>query len=88
MVMLARRYSRLPMTFRQLHEINRRADLRAFDGRARAEFIVGCALSEPHDELLKRVREIAAADRARFRAELDAERANRRAIAGPPPIAA
>jgi hypothetical protein len=81
---------RLPLTLRQLREINQRAGLNPFDGRARREFIVGCALGEPHDELLERVSRTAAEQRAQFRAELDAARANRGgpASAGPPPIAA
>lgn len=43
---------RLPVTFAQLRAINRRAGLSAWDGKARSDYIVGCALSEPHDQLM------------------------------------
>jgi hypothetical protein len=68
---------RLLVTLRQLWEINRRAGLDVSDGRARGEYIVGCALGEPHDNLLERVQRVAAEQRAQFRAELDAERQKR-----------
>jgi hypothetical protein len=67
------------MTGVQLREINRRAGIGIWDGRARSEYLLGCALGEPHGALLERVHAIAATERAKFRAELDAERAARAA---------
>ena len=64
-------------TFRQLREINRRAGLRVFDGAARGEFILGCALDEPRVPLLDRVHAVRDRDRERFRAELEAARTER-----------
>lgn len=64
-------------TVRDLVAINRRADLNAFDGRARGEFILGCALGAPHAQLLERVRQTRDVERARFRTELDAARVER-----------
>lgn len=65
------------VTVRQLVAINRCAGLNAFDGRARGEFILGRLLGEPDAELLERVRKTADDERARFRAELEADRAKR-----------
>lgn len=65
------------LRYRDVREINRRAGLRSPDGKARGAYVVGCALGEPHDELLERVRKIADNERARFRAELEADRAKR-----------
>ena len=67
----------LRVTFSQLREINRCAGVDQFDGRARREFILGCVFGEPREELLERVHEIRDAERARFRAELAAERQKR-----------
>jgi hypothetical protein len=77
---------RVRASWEQLRELNRRAGLGVFDGRARGEYVLGSALGEPHDELLERVHEIARADRAEFEAER-ADRARKRggpATAGPP----
>jgi hypothetical protein len=65
------------MTPAQLTEIHRRADLGPFDGRARSEYLVGCIFGEPHDTLLKRVHEIRDTQRARLRAQIEADRAKR-----------
>jgi hypothetical protein len=74
------------LSLRDVREINRRAGLQVFDGRARGAYVLGCALGEPHDELLERVHEIARVDRAEFEADR-ADRARKRrgpATAGPP----
>jgi hypothetical protein len=86
------------VTWEQFGEINRRAGLNVFDGRARSEYMVGYLFGEPRDELLERVHRIAAEDRARFRAELAEDRARRAARRAqregaphspePPPLAA
>jgi hypothetical protein len=65
------------LSLRDVREIDRRAGLRVFDGRARASYVLGCAVGEPHDQLLERVHEIAHADRVRYRAECEADRAER-----------
>lgn len=73
------------LTPAQFREINRRAGLDLLDGKARGEYIVGCLFDEPHDALLARVRETAETERARFRAEVQAQAARtaaRRAAAG------
>lgn len=78
------------LSLRDVREINRRAGLRAFDGNARCAYVLGRALDEPRAELLERVREIAKEERARFRIEVEAARAERArkrgesATAGPP----
>jgi hypothetical protein len=63
------------LRLRDVREINRRSGLGVSDGKARCAYVLGCALGEPHDELLERVHEIARADRAEFRAGLEARRA-------------
>jgi hypothetical protein len=65
------------MTLRQLREINQRAGLGPFDGRARSEYIGGWLIGEPEDELLDRVHRIRDAERVRFRAEVEAGRRER-----------
>jgi hypothetical protein len=65
------------MTPAQLTEIHRRADLGPFDSRARSEYLVGCIFGEPHDTLLERVHEIRDTQRARLRAQIEANRAKR-----------
>lgn len=65
------------VTFAQLREINRRAGLGVFDGRARREYVLGCALGEPRAQLLGRVHRIRDDVRVRFRAELQASRVER-----------
>lgn len=45
-----------------------------FDAGARSEYIVGCLLREPQDELLERIHRIRDAERMRLRAEIAAER--------------
>jgi hypothetical protein len=65
------------LTWAQFREINRRAGLGPYAGKARSEYMVGCVFGEPLDELLERVHEIRDAERARFRADLDAERQKR-----------
>jgi hypothetical protein len=72
----------LRLTPNQFREINRRAGIGAFDGRARSEYIVGSLFEEPSGELLRRVAEIRDADRAQFRAELEADRVRRAALRG------
>ena len=52
-----------------------------FDGKARSEYIVGCLFGEPGETLLARVAEIRDAERAKFHAEIEAERAKREARA-------
>jgi hypothetical protein len=68
---------RVPLRLRDVRAINRRAGLGVSDGKARCAYMLGCALGEPHDELLERVHEIARADRAEFRAQLEAREAAR-----------
>ena len=68
---------RVRMTSKQMREINRRAGLGLWDGRARTEFMIGCALGEPQGSLLERVHAIRDQELARLRAELDADRAAR-----------
>lgn len=68
---------RVPITFGQLREISRRAGLSGFDGKARAEYLVGCAVGERADVLLKRVREVRDAERRTFREEIRRERLTR-----------
>ena len=70
------------LTLDQFRELNRRAGLDAIDGRARSEFIVGVLFGEPRAPLLDRVRRISDCERARLRAEIEAERAQRSATAG------
>lgn len=65
------------MTLEQLREIRRGAGIAPFDGRARGEYLLGCALGEPQEALLERVQRIAAEERVRFRAEIDADRRKR-----------
>jgi hypothetical protein len=65
------------LSLRDVREINRRAGLQVSDGRARAAYVLGCALGEPYGQLLERVQQIAHADRVRYRAEFEADRAER-----------
>lgn len=69
--------ARVWLTPEQFREINRRAGLGPFDGRARSEYLAGCAVGEPRRELLSRVHEIRDRERARLRAEIEADRKRR-----------
>ena len=63
------------LTLDQFREINRRAGLDGLDGKARSAYIVGVLFGEPQAELLDRVRRVSDCERARLRAEIEAERA-------------
>jgi len=63
------------VTHAQLREITRRAGLGPLDAHARSEYLLGCGLGEPHDQLLERVHQIALEDRAQLAAETKADRA-------------
>lgn len=67
------------VTHAQLREITRRAGLGPLDAHARSEYLLGCGLGEPHDQLLERVHQIAVEDRAQFAAGIEADRAQRQA---------
>ena len=78
---------RVSLTPSQFREINRRAQIGPFDGRARSEYIAGCVFCEPGAELLERVREIRDVGRARRRAEIVDDRAKRARKRGEPATA-
>jgi hypothetical protein len=61
------------LTRSQVREVSMRAGVGPLDGRARGEYIVGCLFREPEADLLRRVAEIRDSDRARFRAEAEAD---------------
>ena len=65
------------LTLDQLREVDRRAGIAGIDGKARGEYIVGVLFGEPHAVLLDRVRRVRDSERARLRAEIEAERAQR-----------
>jgi hypothetical protein len=67
----------VPLTREQHREISLRAGLGPFDGRALGEYIAGLLIGESKAELLERVHQIRDAERARFRAEIVAQRAGR-----------
>jgi hypothetical protein len=68
---------KVDVTVGQLWEIDRRAGLGRLTGRARSEYLVGCALGEPRRALLARVREVRAAELEAFRIEIENERRQR-----------
>jgi hypothetical protein len=61
----------------QYWEICDRMGLQGWFG-AFGEYLIGCALDEPRDELLERIRDVQIAEHARFRAEIEAERSRSR----------
>lgn len=65
------------LTLDQFRELDRRAGIDGIDGKARGEYIVGVLFGEPEALLLDRVRRISDSERARLRAEIEAERAQR-----------
>ena len=69
----------MELTLDQLREVDRRAGIDGIDGHARGEYIVGVVFGEPRAVLLDRVRRVRDRERARLRAEIEAERAQRSA---------
>jgi hypothetical protein len=67
------------VTPEQWRRIHRDSGLGPWDALARSEYVIGCALGEPLEALLERVRELAAAERERNRQIFQAERAEREA---------
>ncbi len=67
------------LTLDQLREVDRRAGVDGITGKGRSAYIVGALFGEPQAELLDRVRRVSDSERARLRAELQAERAQRSA---------
>ena len=65
------------LTLDQLREVNRRAGIDGIDGKARGTYIAGVLFGEPDALLLDRVRRVRDSERARLRAEIEAERAQR-----------